>query len=77
LFGSRRRSYILTTTTLTVISWLAIIVTPHRCGTLLFVCLVINTFMMVASTVVGGYAVETAQANSGTGRLSAVRMFVQ
>jgi MFS family permease len=77
LFGSRRRSYILITTALTVVSWLGIIVTPHRYGALLFVCLLINTFMMMASTVVGGYMVETAQANSGTGRLSAVRMFVQ
>ncbi len=77
LFGSRRRSYILIAATATVISWLGIIVTPHRYGALLFVCLLINTFMMMASTVVGGYMVETAQANSGTGRLSAVRMFVQ
>jgi predicted MFS family arabinose efflux permease len=77
LFGSRRRSYILVTTAATVISWLGIIVTPHRYGPLLFVCLLINTFMMMASTVVGGYMVETAQANSGTGRLSSVRMFVQ
>jgi hypothetical protein len=77
LFGSRRRSYILITTMLTVTSWLAIIVTPHRYGALLLVCLLINTFMMMASTVVGGYMVETAQAISGSGRLSAVRMFVQ
>jgi len=77
LFGSRRRSYILISTSLTVMSWLAILVTPHRYGALLFVCLLINTFMMMASTVVGGYMVETAQAISGSGRLSAIRMFVQ
>lgn len=77
LFGSRRRSYILISTALTVISWLGIIVTPHQYGPLLIVCLLVNTFMMMASTVVGGYMVETAQANSGTGRLSALRLFVQ
>jgi MFS-type transporter involved in bile tolerance (Atg22 family) len=32
---------------------------------------------MMVSTVVGGYLVETAQAVSGSGRLSAIRMFVQ
>src|SRR6202008_1374361 len=44
---------------------------------LLFVVIVINTFMMVASTVVGGYMVETAQASSGSGRLTALSQFVQ
>jgi len=39
--------------------------------------IVINTFMMVTSTVVGGYMVETAQASSGSGRLTALRQFVQ
>jgi len=77
LFGSRRRSYILISTSLTVLAWFAMIVTPHEYGKLLFVALVINTFMMMASTVVGGYMVETAQAISGSGRLSAIRMFVQ
>jgi hypothetical protein len=41
------------------------------------VVILINTFMVIASTVVGGYMVETAQANSGSGRLTAVRQFVQ
>jgi MFS family permease len=77
LFGSRRRSYILISTSLTVLAWFAIIITPHEYNKLLVVCLAINTFMMMASTVVGGYMVETAQAISGSGRLSAIRMFVQ
>ena len=59
------------------LSWLALIVTPHDYRKLLFVVIVINTFMVVASTVVGGYMVETAQANSGSGRLTAIRQFVQ
>ena len=77
LFGSRRKSYLLISTALSMISWLGIIVTPHRYGALLLVCVLINIFMMMASTVVGGYLVETAQAVSGSGRLSAIRMFVQ
>jgi hypothetical protein len=54
-----------------------LIVTPHEYRALLFVVIVINTFMMVTSTVVGGYMVETAQASSGSGRLTALRQFVQ
>lgn len=77
LFGSRRKSYILISATLAALSWLALIVTPHDDRKLLFVVIVINTFMVVASTVVGGYMVETAQANSGSGRLTAIRQFVQ
>ncbi len=77
LFGSRRKSYILISATLAALTWLVLIVTPHEYRNLLFVVIVINTFMMVTSTVVGGYMVETAQANSGSGRLTALRQFVQ
>jgi len=77
LFGSRRRSYILGSTLFATLSWFALIVTPHKYTNLLIVCLVINTFMVIASTVIGGYMVETAQAISGSGRLTAIREFVQ
>ncbi len=53
------------------------IVTPHQYSKLLAVSIVINTFMVITSTVVGGYMVETAQATSGSGRLTAIRQFVQ
>jgi len=33
--------------------------------------------MVIASTVVGGYMVETAQATAGAGRLTSIRQFVQ
>lgn len=77
IFGSRRRSYILGATTLAVLSWFALVVTPHQYSKLLAVSIVINTFMVITSTVVGGYMVETAQATSGSGRLTAIRQFVQ
>jgi hypothetical protein len=77
LFGSRRKSYILISASLAALSWLALTVTPHEFRDLLLVVILINTFMVIASTVVGGYMVETAQANSGSGRLTAVRQFVQ
>jgi MFS family permease len=76
VFGSRRKSYILAGTILAVVSWFALAVTPHEYGKLLAVSIVINAFMVIASTVVGGYMVEVAQATSGSGRLTAIRQFV-
>src|SRR5580700_9831924 len=77
LFGNRRKSYILLSATLAALAWLALTVTPHVYRDLLFVAIVVNIFMVVTSTVVGGYMVETAQAISGSGRLTAIRQFVQ
>src|SRR5215469_2258095 len=77
LFGSRRRNYILISASLAAVSWLVLAATPHDYRKLLSVVIVINAFMVVASTAVGGYMVETAQANSGSGRLTAIRQFVQ
>jgi hypothetical protein len=77
LFGSRRKSYIVISASLAALSWLALTVTPHEFRNLLLVVILINTLMVIASTVVGGYMVETAHANSGSGRLTAVRQFVQ
>lgn len=77
IFGSRRKSYILISTTLAVLSWVGLYFTPHEYSKLLWMCIVINAFMVVASTVIGGYMVETAQAVSGSGRLTAIRQFVQ
>ncbi len=75
LFGSRRRSYILISTSLAVLSWFALAVTPHEYRKLLWVSIVINIFLVIASTVVGGFMVEMAQAMAGSGRLSALRNF--
>jgi hypothetical protein len=77
LFGNRRKSYILISAVLAGLSWLALIVTPHEYRALLSVAIVINAFMVIVSTAVGGYMVETAQATSGSGRLTAIRQFIQ
>jgi hypothetical protein len=77
LFGNRRKSYILISAVLAALSWLALIVTAHEYRYLLSVAIVINAFMVIASTAVGGYMVETAQATSGSGRLTAIRQFIQ
>ena len=72
-FGSRRKSYILVSTILATASWIGLYFTPHEYNKLLWVCVVIDVFMVVASTVIGAYMVEIAQAMSGSGRLTAIR----
>ena len=75
ILGTRRRSYLLISTVLTVAMWGVLYFTPHRYGALLWVCMLINTFMVFASVVIGGYMVEVAQATQGSGRLTAIRQF--
>jgi type IV secretory pathway VirB2 component (pilin) len=77
LFGSRRKSYMLIGASLATLSWAGLYFTPHQYNKLLWVCVAINLFMMATSTVVGGYMVEVAQADSGSGRLTALRNFVE
>jgi MFS family permease len=77
LFGSRRKSYILVSASLAALAWLALAATRHQYRDLLAVVMVINAFMVVASTAVGGYMVETAHVFSSSGRLTAIRQFVQ
>jgi hypothetical protein len=76
LFGSRRRGYLLTASALATAGWLTMIVTPHEYGSLLLVVVVLNVFMAICSTVIGGFIVETAHAVAGSGRLTAARQFV-
>src|SRR6185437_10690502 len=61
MFGSRRRSYILIGSGLATLAWAALYFTPHEYNKLLWVCIVLNAAMVVASTVAGGYMVEVAQ----------------
>ena len=72
LFGTRRRSYILINSSLATISWAALSFTPHQYGKLLTVVLIVNFFMVITSTVIGGYMVESAQRTAGSGRFSAI-----
>lgn len=74
--GTRRKSYILTGAVLTVGCFIVLLFTPHRYGSLLTVCVAINVFMVLTSTAVGGFMVETGQAFGATGRLASVFNFV-
>jgi MFS family permease len=75
-FGMRRKSYMLTGAALTVGCFILLLFTPHRYGSLLTVCVALNAFMVLTSTAVGGFMVETGQTFGATGRLASVFNFV-
>ena len=73
LFGRRRKSYLLLSTIAAVAAWIGLYFAPRTYDRLFVFCLVIAFFMVIASTVVGAYMVEIAQAAASSGRLTAVR----
>jgi hypothetical protein len=77
LFGTRRRSYMIAGGVLATLAWVAVYFTPHQYNKLLLVGIVLDLFMVVASTAAGGYMVEAAQAHSGSGSLSSARNLVE
>lgn len=77
IMGSRRRSYLIIATVLATLSWLGLYFAPRQYNTLLWMCILISVFMVVASTVIGGFMVEMAQASSASGRLSSIRNAAQ
>jgi hypothetical protein len=77
LFRSRRKSYIIVSGTLALLGWIGLYFTPHQYNKLLGLIVFVNICMVLASTVVGAYMVEIAQACSGSGRLTAVNNFVE
>lgn len=72
LFGTRRKSYILSGSILSVASFIALAYTPHRYAALLAVCIAVNVFMVVTSCAVGGFMTEKAQALKASGRFSSI-----
>ncbi len=72
LFGTRRKSYILTGSVLSVAGFIALVYVPHRYAALLATCIAINVFMVVTSTAVGGYMTEQAQALRAYGGFASV-----
>jgi MFS family permease len=75
-FGTRRRHYLLFSSVLTALSWIGMAFLPHTYGALLLGSMIVNLFMVMASTVTGAYLVEAGQRMSATGRLTALRMVV-
>jgi MFS family permease len=73
LFRTKRRSYLLISTVLAAACWVALGVLPRTYANLLYACILINLFMVVASTVIGAYLVEAGQLRGATGRLTSLR----
>lgn len=71
-FGTRRKSYILAGSALSVVGFIALVYTPRRYDALLAMCIAINVFMVITSTAVGGFMTEKAQALKSSGRFAAV-----
>src|SRR5271165_5297827 len=76
LFRTRRRHYLLFSSALTALSWIGMGFLPHTYASLLLGAMIVNLFMVMASTVTGAYLVEAGQRMSATGRLTALRMVV-
>lgn len=72
LFGTRRRSYILLGSALSVLGFIALIYTPHGYAALLAVCILVNVCMVIASTATGGFMTEKAQAFKASGGFASV-----
>jgi MFS family permease len=74
LFGTRRRHYLLFSSALACASWIGMTFVPHTYGALLWAAMIVNVFMVMASTVLGAFLVEAGQRLGATGRLTALRM---
>jgi Na+/melibiose symporter-like transporter len=73
LFGTRRRHYMIMTLLGAALLWIALGLVPRTFSSLLVTYLLLNVFLMFASTVLGGLMVEVGKREHQTGRLSAQR----
>jgi predicted MFS family arabinose efflux permease len=73
-FGTRRRHYLLSSSVLTALGWIGMNSLPHKYGSLLFGAMMVNVFVVMASTVIGALLVEAGQRMGATGRLTALVM---
>src|SRR6516165_5325892 len=76
LFRTRRRHYLLFSSMLACASWIGMAFIPHEYGSLLWGAMIVNLFMVMASTVTGAFLVEAGQSLKATGRLTALREVV-
>ena len=73
-FGTRRRHYLLFSSVLAALSWIGMGFLPHTYGALLCGAMTVELFLVMTSTVIGGFLVEAGQRMGATGRLTALRM---
>jgi hypothetical protein len=77
LFGTRRRHYMLLGAGMAALCWSLMGVVPRAYGPLLLVAFGANTFMVIASTVMGGLMVEAGQKYGISGRVTSIRQALQ
>jgi hypothetical protein len=76
LFGTRRRHYLLFSSLLAGLLWLAFAVVPPRFVPMVIMAVTMNVALVFVSTVSGGILVEGGQTFGITGKLSSVRVLV-
>jgi Na+/melibiose symporter-like transporter len=74
LCGTRRRHYLLLSLVAGALCWLALGVVPRAFGAMVTTYFILNVFLTLTSTVLGGVMVEVGQRDGSTGRLSAQRL---
>src|SRR2546422_10480134 len=77
LFGTRRRHYMLLGSGLAALCWFVTGVVPRSYWPLLLATFGANTFMVIASTVMGGLMVEAGQKYGISGRITSLRQPLQ
>ena len=77
LFGTRRRHYMLLGAGMAAVCWFLIGVVPRSYLPLLLAAFGANTFMVIASTVMGGLMVEAGQKYGISGRVTSIRQALQ
>lgn len=73
LFGTRRKSYLILSLVMAGALWLALSLVPRTYGNLLWTYVLLNVFLTLTSTVLGGLMVEVGLRDRNTGSLSAQR----
>ena len=77
LFGTRRRHYMLLGAGMAAVCWFLVGVVPRSYLPLLLAAFGVNTFMVIASTVMGGLMVEAGQRYGISGRVTSIRQALQ
>jgi hypothetical protein len=74
LFGTRRRHYLIFSSFLAGLLWLAFAIVPPRFTPMVIMAIVMNIALVFVSTISGGILVEGGQTFNITGKLSSVRV---
>jgi predicted MFS family arabinose efflux permease len=76
LFGTRRRWYLILSSATAAALWASVQFVPQTYRGLLYVVIIINAAMVVASVVTGGLLVEAGQRYNATGRITSLRFVI-